>query len=90
VIANYGRRERRRLELTQRIGAHLRGAVGVHVDDGDAMLASAALGRLSDADREILLLVSWEGLSSAEVAVVLGCSPTAARIRLHRAPCATH
>ena len=31
------------------------------------------------------MLVGWEGLRSAELARLLGCSPTAARIRLHRA-----
>ena len=42
----------------------------------------AALG---DADREILRLVAWEGLSLREVAGVLECSPVAARVRYHRA-----
>jgi RNA polymerase sigma factor (sigma-70 family) len=44
-----------------------------------------ALGTLSDADRELLLLVAWEGLTSAEAATVLGISRVAARSRLHRA-----
>jgi RNA polymerase sigma factor (sigma-70 family) len=46
---------------------------------------SAALGRLSDADREVLLLARFEGLSGAELAESLECSPGAARVRLHRA-----
>lgn len=45
----------------------------------------AALALLSDADQEVLRLVAWDGLTPAEVAVVLGCSPVAARSRLHRA-----
>jgi RNA polymerase sigma-70 factor (ECF subfamily) len=40
---------------------------------------------LSDEDRELLLLVAWEGLSPNEVAKVLGISSLAARSRLHRA-----
>ena len=44
-----------------------------------------ALGTLSEADRELLLLVAWEGLSSNEAAAVLGISKVAARSRLHRA-----
>jgi RNA polymerase sigma factor (sigma-70 family) len=44
-----------------------------------------ALGRLAEADREVLLLVSWEGLSPAEVAVAVGIPPGTARSRLHRA-----
>ena len=44
-----------------------------------------ALERLSDADREVLLLAAWDGLSTAEVATALRCSRTAAKVRLHRA-----
>lgn len=44
-----------------------------------------ALGTLSESDRELLLLVAWEGLTSAEAAAVLGISKIAARSRLHRA-----
>jgi RNA polymerase sigma-70 factor (ECF subfamily) len=45
----------------------------------------AALSGLSDSDRELLLLVAWEGLTPAEVAVALDISQTVARSRLHRA-----
>jgi RNA polymerase sigma factor (sigma-70 family) len=51
---------------------------------GDSQLA-AAFAALSDADREILRLVAWEGLSLRDAARVLDCSPVAARVRLHRA-----
>ena len=44
-----------------------------------------ALGTLSDSDRELLLLVAWEGLTPAGAAAVLGISKVAARSRLHRA-----
>jgi RNA polymerase sigma-70 factor (ECF subfamily) len=44
-----------------------------------------ALERLSDADRELLLLVAWDGLSTEEAAAVLDCSRTALKVRLHRA-----
>lgn len=49
----------------------------------DGLVALACLGALSDEERELLMLASWEGLTSAEIGRVLGCSPTAARIRLH-------
>jgi RNA polymerase sigma factor (sigma-70 family) len=45
----------------------------------------AALAGLSESDRELLLLVAWEGLTHAEAAAALGISPVAARSRLHRA-----
>jgi RNA polymerase sigma factor (sigma-70 family) len=44
-----------------------------------------ALAELSQDEREVLMLTAWEELSSKEAAAVLGCSPTAYRIRLHRA-----
>jgi RNA polymerase sigma factor (sigma-70 family) len=45
----------------------------------------AALADLSESDRELLLVVAWEGLTYAEAAAALGISPGAARTRLHRA-----
>jgi RNA polymerase sigma factor (sigma-70 family) len=45
----------------------------------------AALARLSDADREVLLLVAWEGLTAEQAATALGISRNAFGVRLHRA-----
>jgi RNA polymerase sigma-70 factor (ECF subfamily) len=44
-----------------------------------------ALARLSELDREAITLVAWEGLTPNEAAVVVGRSPVAFRVRLHRA-----
>jgi RNA polymerase sigma-70 factor (ECF subfamily) len=44
-----------------------------------------ALAGLTEAERELLLLVAWEGLSPTEAARALGLTPVAARSRLHRA-----
>jgi RNA polymerase sigma factor (sigma-70 family) len=44
-----------------------------------------ALDALGADDRELVLLVAWDGLSPAEAAVVLGVSAVAARSRLYRA-----
>jgi RNA polymerase sigma-70 factor (ECF subfamily) len=44
-----------------------------------------ALRGLSTIEREALLLIAWDGLSSHDAAVVVGCSPAAFRVRLHRA-----
>lgn len=46
---------------------------------------ATALGRLGLKDQQVLLLNAWEGLSGHELAVALGCSTTAAGVRLHRA-----
>src|SRR4051794_37201652 len=51
---------------------------------GDPQLARA-FAELSDADREVLRLVAWEGLSLRHAARALECSPVAARVRFHRA-----
>ena len=44
-----------------------------------------ALKRLTPDDQEVLLLTYWDGLTSREVANLLNISPTAVRMRLHRA-----
>jgi len=44
-----------------------------------------AVARLRPAEREAIALVHWEQLSHDEAARVLGCSPNAVAIRVHRA-----
>jgi RNA polymerase sigma-70 factor, ECF subfamily len=44
-----------------------------------------ALAALPPTDQEVLRLLAWDGLTPAQAARVLGCSPGALRIRLHRA-----
>jgi RNA polymerase sigma factor (sigma-70 family) len=44
-----------------------------------------ALGSLSPADQELLRLVAWEELGNQQIAAVLGITPNAVAIRLHRA-----
>jgi RNA polymerase sigma factor (sigma-70 family) len=50
-----------------------------------AARAEAAFAQLSDAHREVLLLVVGEGLDAPQAGVVLGLSPEAVRQRLRRA-----
>lgn len=45
----------------------------------------AALGELSDLEREALLLVAWDGLTNTAAAAVAGCSVRAFEVRLSRA-----
>lgn len=44
-----------------------------------------AMARLREKDRDILQLAYWDGLGSAEIAQLLQCSESAAKVRLHRA-----
>ncbi len=46
---------------------------------------SKALAALSEPDRELLLLIAWEGLGQAEVAEALGVRRGTIAVRLHRA-----
>lgn len=86
VWRNQRRGQRRRLALLRRLPEPRpepappeppegRGLRGVH----------DALAALAEADQEILRLVAWDGLTAAQTATVLSCSPAAARVRLHRA-----
>ncbi len=51
----------------------------------EAARAEAAFAQLSDAHREVLLLVVGEGLDATQTGAVLGLSPEAVRQRLRRA-----
>jgi RNA polymerase sigma-70 factor, ECF subfamily len=51
----------------------------------DRMTLRDALARLPERDREVILLVAWEGLDRSAVARVLGCSRPNVALRLFRA-----
>ncbi|MHB1583347.1 MAG: RNA polymerase sigma factor [Acidimicrobiales bacterium] len=86
VLANRWRSRRRHQVLVARLADQLAaGQRAVAPPNEEAMVALACLRSLPDDQREVLLLTAWEGLSGVELGRVLGCSPTAARIRLHRA-----
>ena len=80
VLANQRRAARRRDALYDRAATSLT-AAGDPVDTQ----VLQALARLSEPDREILLLAAWDGLTMVEATAVLGCSRAAAKVRLHRA-----
>lgn len=86
VIANLHRTERRRTRLGLRLAESLRTELATNpAPGGEAAEVLRAMSGLSDGDRELLLLVSWEELSPGEAAKVLEVSSLAARSRLHRA-----
>jgi RNA polymerase sigma factor (sigma-70 family) len=87
VLANHHRGGVRRDRLGQRLRQRLTPTAGV--DPGHAvperLAVHAALARLGELDREVLLLTVWEGLEPREAAVVLEVTPAAVRTRLTRA-----
>jgi RNA polymerase sigma-70 factor (ECF subfamily) len=86
VAANHGRRTLRQGETTTRLAEELRRApLRIEPADEEKLAMQSCLASLSPEEREVLMLAGWEGLSASEIGRVLGCSPTAARIRLHRA-----
>jgi RNA polymerase sigma-70 factor (ECF subfamily) len=54
-------------------------------DDARGNAVRQALRLLSDLDRELVTLTTWEGLSPSESARVVGITAGTARVRLHRA-----
>jgi RNA polymerase sigma-70 factor (ECF subfamily) len=84
VLANQrrGRTRRERLVALLRVDDV---PTPLRVGDSDEGPAFEALASLSPADQELLRLVAWEELGNREIAHVLGVSPNAVAIRLHRA-----
>jgi RNA polymerase sigma-70 factor (ECF subfamily) len=78
----------RQNRLAARLSAASRTDPGSDPADGVVLGQSlaAALARLPERDQEMLRLVAWEGLTDARaLGLVLGMSPSAVRVRLHRA-----
>lgn len=92
LLRRHVRTEVRALHATARAAGHAPGHVAGHdgrvaeAVDAQAMAArlAAALAMLPDGDRDVLLLTSWAGLDSTEVAAALGIPVGTVRSRLHR------
>ncbi|WP_433324019.1 RNA polymerase sigma factor [Spirillospora sp. CA-294931] len=82
LTANHQRRHARRERLAPT-------KVPVEPDHAEAVgrrdEALTALRALSAGDREVIRLAAWEGLDRDQLALALGCTPSAATVRLHRA-----
>jgi RNA polymerase sigma-70 factor (ECF subfamily) len=87
-LANRRRGDRRRRSLVTRLSAR-RASPTTSPDAADSAVegavARAALARLRPDDREVLMLVAWEGLDAERAAAVLGVTPATFAVRLHRA-----
>ena len=86
VLANHRRGERRRTALGDRLRRELKAYVPDVSDDVVQRAdVTAAMGRLSGRDQEVLELHLWEGLEPREIAEVLGLTTVVVRPRLSRA-----
>ena len=83
VRANALRGQRRRAALTERLGSERRATTAVAIVDDLGL--HEALARLPERDRELLMLVCWEGLDHAATACVMGTTRANVAVRLHRA-----
>jgi RNA polymerase sigma-70 factor (ECF subfamily) len=89
-VANFQRRQIKSLQVQRALRESLpsQGSPqqASHDDDMDiSRVIARAFESLGAVDQEILRLATWDGLTSAEGAIVLGCSIPAYRVRLHRA-----
>jgi RNA polymerase sigma factor (sigma-70 family) len=86
-LANHRRGEQRRSALSERLAGELEALAPVWHDPPPSDLTAfvTAWQRLRAADREVLGLVAWEGLSNAELAQVMGWSRALSKLRVHRA-----
>jgi len=80
LLANQRRGAARRLRLLERLRTTFSPPPA-----GPAQDIGWAIARLSEPEQELLRLIAWEGLTHAEVGTVLGISPNAVAIRVHRA-----
>jgi RNA polymerase sigma factor (sigma-70 family) len=84
-IANHRRRQLRTDQLHAAMALVQR---DVQFSDSGSDLSgevAAAFASLSSSDQEILRLATWERVTMADGASILGCSVSAYRMRLHRA-----
>lgn len=89
VLANTHRSEKRRGALQDRVVINERPTLAGSDDLAEGTAVSRtmidAIQRLPQRDREALMLVAWEDLTTAQAAQVMKCSPATFAVRLHRA-----
>ena len=81
--------QRRSGQRRAALQARLREITPERIEDAPAVARDSSLSRalnsLTSNDRELLLLIAWEGLTPAQAAAALGVKSTTVRVRLTRA-----
>ena len=87
VLANQRRSADRGSALERKLAGTATNAVASDPGEraGEGEVLRTALARLSERDREALMLVAWHELSGARAARAAGCTRAAFAVRLHRA-----
>ncbi|WP_121713141.1 sigma-70 family RNA polymerase sigma factor [Streptomyces sp. E5N91] len=90
LVRELHRRDAHRYMVAAEEAQRLAGGGQTHVGDVAALVtdrhvALQALATLSEADRELLTLIAWQGLSSRDAARVLNCTGPTLTVRLYRA-----
>ncbi|MET9343919.1 MULTISPECIES: RNA polymerase sigma factor [unclassified Nonomuraea] len=83
VLRDTIRDEARREGLARELREWVAGDVADQVAERLGVLR--AMAGLTQEERELLILVAWQGLSTRDAAKVVGCSVPAFKVRLHRA-----
>lgn len=79
VLANHRRSAIRRQALAERLRAHL--STAPVPDHAEANAVRDAVLHLRAAQRELVMLIHWDGFSIVEAAEILGLKPSTARSR---------
>ena len=85
VLHRYWRQLSRRQRLTTELDGIDALAAASDASAEERIALADAFARLSEDDRETLLLVGWDGLTPTQAADVVGCSANAFAARLSRA-----
>ena len=80
TLSNHRRTSRRRLDLTDRLRDVLATATTTPDIQGTHAVRDAVL-RLHDAQRELVMLIHWDGFTIVEAAEILGLNASTARSR---------
>ncbi|MGC0274201.1 RNA polymerase sigma factor [Pseudactinotalea sp. Z1739] len=86
VIGTRLRSEGRKEALLAKVAAEPAGQMAsAEVEAVERLHLAQAWSQLTEAEREVIALVAWEGLSSTEAATVMQCLPSTFAVRLLRA-----
>ena len=80
TLSNHRRTWQHRLALADRLRDHLAASTPAS-EFGDAHAVRDAVLRLHNAQRELVMLIHWDGFTIVEAAEILGLNPSTARSR---------